>query len=76
MRLLPSTEQRKTLTVELTPQDLDVIWFAIHCCGGSPDGPRSHAYQIAQQLKDNGAAKLADHPRESNYFPDTWEYEV
>lgn len=79
MKVLPNLEPvvRKSIKVELTPEDMDVIYFAIYKMGGNPSGPRGTAYKLAGQLRQEGAKELRQGPQTSLgiiYYPDTWEY--
>lgn len=75
MKILESEVVRKSITVELSPEDIDVIYFALNLCGGSPEGPRGLASVIRNQLYMNGAKQLKCSPDFMHYYADTWEYE-
>lgn len=73
MKLISVVEERKPITVEMSPREVDLILFALNRIGGDPEGPRGDADDIAQFLSKQGAVRLKSDPHHSSHLPDTWE---
>lgn len=72
MKLISVVEERKPITVEMSPREMDLILFALNRVGGDAGGPRGDADKIGKFLCEQGAVRLKPDPNHSSHFPDTW----
>jgi len=72
MKLVSVVEERKPITVEMSPREMDLILFALNRIGGDTEGPRGEADKIGQFLCEQGAERLKSDPHYSSHLPDTW----
>lgn len=63
---------RKSIAVELTPQDQDVIYSLCQTAGGAPEGPRGVADKMRMLLQAQGAVNLPRSTSNRNFFMDLW----
>ena len=72
MKLVETKRERRNITVELTPQDQDVIYSMCMVTGGGPSGPRGVSDIIKELLQSEYAQNLPRNPSNRNFFWDNW----